>query len=219
MIWKGGAMPDNEPRPVPPGAAASPASAASIVQLDERRLLTLFAGGDAAAFAHVVLRLRASVYGYLVRCGIGAKERDDVFQDIIIKISAARASFQPDRPLKPWVFTIVANAVRSHLRRVAVDRLVFGEELQVAALPATAHHEAEARETAAFLDQAIGALPLAQREAVLLCCVEALPQPEVAAILGLPLGTLKTELHRGRLALARAMARRQATAQREVSHD
>ncbi len=54
----------------------------------------------------------------------------------------------------------------------------------------------------------ISELPLARREVLLLACVESLPLKEVAAVLGLPLGTVKTHLRRARLTLAEALARR-----------
>ena len=76
---------------------------------------------------------------------------------------------------------------------------------------------AEARETAAWVEKAIAALPFSQREVVVLCCIEQLPQDDVAAALGMPVNTVKTHLRRARIALAQALARRQAALRREVS--
>ena len=59
-----------------------------------------------------------------------------------------------------------------------------------------------------FLEGRISELPLARREVLLLACVESLPLKEVASVLGLPLGTVKTHLRRARLTLAEALARR-----------
>lgn len=189
-----------------------------IVALDERRLLPRHCGGDASAFAELVAAYRAPVYGYLVRCGIEAAMRDDLFQEIFFKIHSAAASYLPDRPLKPWVFTIVANTVRSHYRRLRVRQLVGADE--TAEHPSAGpdgHAMAEAHETAAWLDQAMATLPFSQREVVALSCIEKLEHKEVAAALGMPVATIKTHLHRARATLARALAQRNHRAGREVS--
>ena len=59
----------------------------------------------------LVSRYRAAVYSYLVRCGVAEADRDDLFQEIFIRIHRAASRYRPDCPLHPWLFTIVANAV------------------------------------------------------------------------------------------------------------
>ena len=59
---------------------------------------------------------RRPVYSYLVRSGVADADRDDVFQGIFLKIHTAAGSYDPTRPLAPWLFTIVANSVRNHFR-------------------------------------------------------------------------------------------------------
>ncbi len=59
---------------------------------------------------------RRPVYSYLVRSGVAEADRDDVFQGIFLKIHAAAETYDPARPLAPWLFTIVANSVRNHFR-------------------------------------------------------------------------------------------------------
>jgi RNA polymerase sigma-70 factor (ECF subfamily) len=99
-----------------------------------------------------------------------------------------------------------------------VRQLVFGASggTPVADSVPDGHAILEARETAAWIDGAIRALPLPQREAVVLCCIEQVPQAEAAGILGVPVNTMKTNLRRARLALAQALARRTAKLRREV---
>jgi RNA polymerase sigma-70 factor (ECF subfamily) len=177
---------------------------------DERQLLPRHRTGDRSAFPDLVARYRAPVYGYLARTGVAAEARDDLFQEIFLKIHKAAWSYQPERPLHPWVFTIVANTVRSHYRRHRVRQLVYAEPGgEDAASPgADSQQLLEADELAGFVDRALGSLPRAQREVLVLCCIEQLPQRDVADVLGLPLNTVKTHLRRGRLALARALADR-----------
>ncbi len=195
----------------------SPPSPAS--RLDDGELLARHRGGDAGAFAELVARYRRPVYGYLVRCGVEEAARDDLFQDDFTSIHSAAATHQAGRPVKPWVFAILTNAVRSYHRKARVRAIVASDsplpERDDAA--PDSHQWVEARETAAWIEQAIAALPFSQREVVILCCIEQLAQDDVAATLGMPVNTVKTQLRRARLALAQALARRTAALRREVS--
>lgn len=198
-------------------ASASHLSAESALPGDAA-LLVRHRDGDGAAFTALVAAYRAPVYSYLYRCGVEAALRDDLFQEVFLKIHRSADSFRADQPLKPWIFTIVANTVRSHFRGARVREVVsFEADLEAGADPAPDAHElSEARETAAWLDRALQALPLAQREVLSLCCLEEMSQDEVAGALGLPINTVKTHLRRARLSLAQALARRNAKLQREV---
>ena len=196
--------------------ARSPAP--DVEGLTDSELLVHHRRGDAHAFGELVARYRKRVYGYLVRCGVEEGVRDDLFQDVFVRIHGAVASYQPERPVNPWVFAIVANVVRSHYRKVRVREQVLPTDLPSIDDAAPDSRElTEARETAGWMEKAIAALSPSQREVIVLCCVEQLPQEDVGAILGMPVNTVKTHLRRGRIALAQALARRRSALHREVS--
>lgn len=178
----------------------------------ESVLLARHLAGDDDAFADLVQRYRAPVFSYLVRSGVAPDDRDDLFQEIFIRVHRAAASYDPSRPLHPWLFTIVANTVRSHLRRQRVRSLVgSAEEVgEPAACHPAADRVAAGRQTMEWLERQIRRLPAARREVLILACVEHLPLKQVAGVLGLPLGTVKTHLRRARLSLAEELARRDA---------
>lgn len=178
-------------------------------------LLLRHCDGDADAFGEFVASYQRPVYGYLVRCGVGDEVRDDLFQEVFARVHRAAPTYRPERPVRPWVFAITANVVRNHFRRVA--RAAPRGDASVDDRAPDAQEMLEARETAAWIEQAIAALPISQREVVVLCCVEQLAQADVAAVLAMPLNTVKTHLRRGRLALAQALTRRRAALRREVS--
>src|SRR5687768_12742063 len=94
-----------------------------VVMLEERRLLSRHLEGDQQAFTELVRAYRSPVYGYLVRCGVAESARDDLFQEVFLKIHGAAKSYTPERDLKPWLFTIVANTVRSHFRRKKIEAM------------------------------------------------------------------------------------------------
>lgn len=181
------------------------------------RLLSRHLSGDHTAFGELVMLFRARVYSYLVRSGVAEATRDDLFQEIFLKVHSAASSHDKQRPVEPWLFTIVANTVRSHFRSQSTRaKFIDGTEAPEIAVESAASELAEARETKVWLDEAVKKLPEAQREAVILCCIEQLAQQDVAKILGIPLNTLKTNLSRGRAALAKALVKRNAAQSREV---
>ena len=88
------------------------------VPLDETSLLPRHRQGDQYAFPELLECYRSPVYGYLVRCGIGASARDDLFQEIFAKIHRAAASYQSDRPLKPWLDQATVKRARPRTQMV-----------------------------------------------------------------------------------------------------
>ncbi len=201
--------------PVSPTTAPSPAP---VVAFDERSLLGRHVGGDKDAFRTLVNKFSDRIYGYLVRSGVRASERDDLFQEIFLKVHRAATSYSAERPLSPWVFTIVVNTTRSHLRKVGVRQVVQPVESMddVEGTIVSAARLAEAKETAGFMQAEVMKLTDPQREVLLLCAVHELGQSEVAAVLEMPVSTVKTHLRRARIALAAAVGRRKKIQEREV---
>lgn len=181
-----------------------------VVNLEERGWLPRHCRGDEAAFPALMGAYRRPVYSYLLRCGVRAADRDDLFQAIFLKIHAGARSYDPGRPLAPWIFTIVVNVVRNHFRDRAADpsHSPSDDVSQELADPQPGPEQiARAREAVARLETALKTLPLAQREVLVMVTILERPQKEVAEALSLPLNTVKTQLRRARLALVKAMAR------------
>ena len=174
---------------------------------DGRDLIAAHLQGDPGAFGALVDRHGPMVYAVVGRYGLGPAERDDVFQEVFVRVHRSAALYRPERPLKPWLVSIAVNAARTFLtrrrgRELSEDRPAA--ERLVDPAPDGAR-VAEARQATRLLAQALDALPDEQREAVLLVGVQQLAYDEAAAILEIPLNTLKSRVRRGRLALARAL--------------
>lgn len=191
----------------------SPVEANDIRDERERRLLPRHRDGDESAFGELLQAYRAPVYGYLVRCGVDAAARDDLFQEIFLKVHLASDRYDPTRPLKPWLFTIVVNTARNWFRDTGRDKsvpLTEAVERRIRDAAPNPGRTAEGRETARWLEAALQELPLPHRKAILLTSVEGMDQKEASQALGVPVNTLKTHVRRGRIALARALAARRA---------
>ena len=194
---------------------------APVVELEERKWLARHQTGDTNAFAELLAAYQRPIYSYLVRSGIPESVRDDIFQDIFLKIHAAAASYQSSQPLRPWLFTIAANTVRNHFRAQRSHSHVSWEQTEqdpVDPQPGI-EKQIESNNTVTWLEHTIPTLPLAQREVLLLTAIEGLRLQDTATVLNMPLNTVKTHLRRARLTLTKALAKRETTDSEGTSDD
>ena len=123
---------------------------------------------------------------------------DDLVQDCLERAISRRGLFRPGGPLRPWLFTMLTN-IHRNARRSERRR---GEMVDVDALPDLGTPAPQPGHLALVeLDRAIGALPLDQKEALLLVTLEGLAYADAAAVLGIPTGTLMSRLGRARASL------------------
>lgn len=123
---------------------------------------------------------------------------DDLVQDCLERAIARRGLFRPRGPIRAWLFTILVNVHRNNLRGARRR----GDIVDIASVPEPSVPAPQPGHLAlAELDRAIGALPLEQKEALLLVTLEGLPYAEAASILDIPLGTLMSRLGRARATL------------------
>lgn len=192
-----------------------------VVNLEELYWLPRHARGDATAFPELMASYRSPVWNYLARCGVNVQLREDLFQDIFLKVHQSAPNYRASWPLRPWIFTIAANTLRNHVRERKRYRQYFAaDELPDAPDPEPGIEEsAEGVEIKAWLDRAIMQLPFSQREVLVLVTVESLPLKEVAAILRISQNTVKTRLRRARLKLAERLTAHESTGRTEGGSD
>ena len=126
---------------------------------------------------------------------------EDLVQDAMVKALGRAGSLRDEAKLKAWLFVILGNCFRDHLRRRRphedIDAL-DDEVLWGGPRPDDAHEQAE---VVRRVREAVAALPLGQRQAVTLVDLEGFGYAEVASILDIPVGTVMSRLSRGRQAL------------------
>lgn len=126
---------------------------------------------------------------------------EDLVQDALVKALSQAASLREPEKLKSWLFVILGNCFRDHLRRRRPyeDIDAIDEEILAGGLrPDDAHEQAQ---VVRRVRAAIATLPLGQRQAVTLVDLEGFGYAEVAGILDIPVGTVMSRLSRGRQAL------------------
>jgi len=209
-------------QPSPAVAREAPAEevSADVIPISDRVLLQRHAEGDKHAFPELMKTHAAPIYRFLARSGAAPAECDDLFQEVFIKVHRAALAAPPRGSVRPWLYAIAANTVRSHFRSARVRSIVklTADPESGPALVAPdsgPHRTLEARERARWLEGALERLPQPQREVFALCCLEGLDVAEVAEALDEPVETIKTRLRRSRLALAAAAARSAQELERE----
>jgi RNA polymerase sigma factor (sigma-70 family) len=190
---------------------AMPAPAA-ISEASDEELMLAYAAGDAAAFDTLYGRHKGGVYRFLLRqCG-HAGVADELFQDAWLNVVRARDTYAPSALFATWLYRIARNRLIDHWRATGRIELVTaaadddGDD-PLDAIAGARGDEPEVRATmgelSARLRAALGALPAAQREAFLLHQEGGLELPQIAALTGAGVETVKSRL---RYALAKLRA-------------
>jgi RNA polymerase sigma factor (sigma-70 family) len=187
-------------------AVARAVRAAGGAEATDRDLLERFAAGDESAFAALVARHGGLVQGVCRRVLPTVQDAEDATQAVFLVLAkkAAGGGWQPS--IANWLYTtarrIAAKSNRGTRRRAK-------REARPAPSPApSALDQMTGREAFAALDAELDRLPPSYREPLVLCHLQGLTRDEAAARLGVPAGTLKTRLERGRKRLADALTRR-----------
>src|SRR4030042_6915484 len=106
-------------------------------KLTDAELLDKFGDGDETAFRELVTRYKNSLYTFLSNFLNSRELVEDVFQETFIQLFTSRESFDPTRPLRPWLFTIAANKAKDALRKqhrtaaLPIGSLVGSEEMSL----------------------------------------------------------------------------------------
>ncbi len=165
--------------------------------------------GDADAFSTLVERYGGRVYNIALRITNDADAASDCAQEAFVRAYKALHQYDPAQPFGPWIYRIVTNASLNHVQRWHAHQTVV-DELPESAEPWDSGPEASAlrREAVAEVLAAMSELPAPYRAALTLRHMQQLSYQEVADALGIPLGTVKTHLHRARAALKARLAAR-----------
>lgn len=164
---------------------------------------------DSGTFADEVVAHLDTLYRVALRMTRNAAEAEDLVQDTVVKAMRASEQFQSGTNLKAWLLRIQTNTFINKFRRGGLERSVFegpdAEPLADAWISTASMKQLRDPETQALLPivegevrRALDALPADFRLAVVLCDVEELSYEEIAQVMGCPIGTVMSRLHRGR---------------------
>lgn len=170
---------------------------------------------DVAAFNEIVGRYKSKIYNYLYRMTGNAEDAEDLTQEVFVRMYSHIHSFRAEASLSTWLFRIAGNLCVDAFRRKKKERGV------VSSLDAPAYHDDEdshatrdvpdlkaapetlfsRKELGGQIEAALAKLPPKLRSAVVLHDIEGLAYEEIAAVEGIPLGTVKSRIFNARVAL------------------
>lgn len=175
---------------------------------NDEELLRRHLDGDAAAFRALVERYHRELFQFALRYTSSKAVADDIVQEAFLQLHLSAPTFDPARRLKPWLFTITANKARDQFRsrarrrEVPLDAQVGGEEDAgqrflnlIADDSAEPDLPIQSTEQQEIVRKVVEELPPHLAEILLLGYYHALPYKDIADILGIPLGTVKSRLH------------------------
>jgi len=168
---------------------------------EDDRLVARAREGDSSAFDELLRHHETKVLRVLRLLGIPPADREDVAQDVFLRVFRHLDRFRPGRSFGAWLYRITVNAAHDHRRRLS-QRERIEPAYDVAEEPADSgpgpHETAEAREGGHRLERALEALSERERAVFVLCELESLETRGVARSLGISAITVRRHLGRAR---------------------
>jgi RNA polymerase sigma-70 factor, ECF subfamily len=185
----------------------SPSSKSSVdKEPDDGELVRRYVEGDPSSFEILVRRHERRVYNIAYRMLSREDDARDATQEAFMTALRKLSSFRGEAAFTTWIHRVTVNACYDILRRR--QREPVTDPAEGAEPAATPFDHAEATAQAIDVQRALARVPDDFRAALILHDVQDLPYEEVAEALGVPVGTVKSRIHRGRVALARALGER-----------
>ena len=158
--------------------------------------------GDTAAFAALVRRHQDRVFGFILRMLDARDEAMELTQDVFVKAWQALPGWRPEARFSTWLLQIARNAALDQLRhRRVVQFAPLDDGMDVADTAPGPEARYASRQRQALLENALQQIAAEHREILLLREIEDLSYAELAAVLGIAEGTVKSRLARARAAL------------------
>ncbi|HEY0304461.1 MAG TPA: sigma-70 family RNA polymerase sigma factor [Longimicrobiales bacterium] len=180
-------------------------------KLTDQEIVVLARQGREAAYRELIGRYQRPVFSLIYRLVRDREKSEDLAQDTFIKVLNALDRYDPTYKFSSWIFKIAHNTSLDHLRKKEPQTLSLegsphaetASEQEASVIQALSTEEtpedyAASRELGATLEVAIGKLRPEYRTAIIMCHVEGRPYEEIAETMGVPLGTVKTYIHRAR---------------------
>ncbi|HVD60409.1 MAG TPA: sigma-70 family RNA polymerase sigma factor [Gemmatimonadaceae bacterium] len=201
---------------LPPRSAAL--AREHIAKLSDVEVVALAQQGKEAAYRELLLRYERPVFSLIFRMVRDREMAEDLAQETFVKVLNNIDRYSPDFKFSSWLFKIANNLTIDHLRRRRVDTIsiegapdaVTAESAKATSISIVAGDESplaelESRELGQSIERAIAKLRPEYRACILLRHVEDRSYEEIAEIVKLPLGTVKTYIHRARHELRAAL--------------
>jgi len=184
------------------------AEGGDLASMSDEQLLGAYRAGRNEAYRELVERYQHELLHFLARFVGSRAGGEDLFQEAFLQVHLSAETFDLSKRFKPWLFTIAANKARDYLRRnkrrqamplsATIDKSSDDGrtfvDLMEADLPLP-EEQAEESETRRLVKEVVDTMPDHLREVLLLSYFHRFAYKEIAEMLGIPLGTVKSRLH------------------------
>lgn len=180
---------------------------AEVVPIEEALLISRARDGDQEAFRQLVERYQGAVYNLAYRMLGDPGDAEDAAQEIFVRIYRQLGRYDPARKFSTWTLAIATNYCIDQLRRRRMQLVPLENIIPWArAREAGPEGEAITQEERDEVQRLITRLPEKYRAPLVLRYFDELSCAEIAEVLGMPEGTVKTQIHRARKALGKLIA-------------
>lgn len=180
-----------------------------LAHLDDQECVLRAQRGEGRAFSELVTRYQDRVYRFLLRLTRSQDDALDLTQDTFMRAYQGIDRWRPDALFRTWLFRIARNVAFDRLRRdKRVEFVELDEELDVADPAAGPEAVVETAQRYRLLEASLERLPAEHREILLLREIEEMSYDDIAQVLDLHIGTVKSRLARARAALLERMQSR-----------
>ncbi len=211
-VAKGFAIPPKLPVPKRKPLSSKSLSTAGQVRARaaEKRLLLSAQKGDTDALRQLLEDASGPAWRFSQGFCRDPHDAEDLVQDVLVTLMRTLPSFRGDSSLSTWTYTVARRACarrRKQGQRMLASDASATREVERRADPGPSPHQRlERRELSVALENAISALPVVQKQALVMRDVEGLSAAEVAEVLGIGERAVKSRLHRARVALRAVLA-------------
>lgn len=161
----------------------------------------------ASRFRDLFLAHGSYVACSLRRLGVRDRDIEDVTHDVFLAVYKRLADYDPERPIKPWLFGFAVRIALGHKRRQSYSREVVAAEIEAVDQAPAADETIAADQARSLVLLALGAIAEERRPVFILHDIDAIPMPEISTALDIPLNTGYSRLRLARAEFAAAVQR------------
>lgn len=176
-------------------------------QLTDEELISRFQNGDARAFDQIIYRFKDRLIIFVYRF-LGNQERaEDIVQDTFMKVYTHKHSYREIAKFSTWLYTIAGNLARTELRKMkrrktySLSELSYDDKEYEIPVIKDPSNSLEKRNIGKNIQVALNELPPDFKTMIILRDIQELSYEDISRIVGVPIGTVKSRINRGRLKL------------------
>lgn len=172
---------------------------------DERLLIERCRSGDQGAFQELVDRYKDQVFGLIARTVLDRSKAEDLAQEVFLRVHRGLPYFRGEARLSTWMYRIVSNVCYQEQVRAKPTASLDDDRGRALLTPSSSDRQFSDLELRDRLEKAMARLPANARLLIAAHYLEGMRYEDLAEALGLPLGTVKTQLHRAKQQLRRML--------------